>query len=864
MTATDPTHATTGVPFTLNGTDFEAKQGELLIDACERNGVHIPRFCYHPRMKPVGMCRMCLVEVDTGRGPALQPSCMLPVTPEMKVETESEATKAAQDGVLEFLLANHPLDCPVCDKGGECPLQDNAYSYGPGETRFVEEKRHYEKPIPISDLVHLDRERCILCDRCTRFASEVAGDPLIHFIDRGSQTQVNTFPDDPFSSYFSGNTVQICPVGALTAAPYRFKARPWDLNAVESTSTVDSTGARIVLQASQNELVRILGVDSDAVNWGWLSDKDRFIYEANGSPDRITQPMLASDDAEPSTDDGARTRRPVRWSEATKQAARALRIDPEKVAVIGGSRLSLEGQYAWSKLVKGIVGTDNFDAQLGDGVPAALAMGLDRATIDSVCAPGGVIVVIGPDLKEELPSLYLRVRHAVLEDGATLIEVSPRATSLASIAAVNARTLPGTAGQVLAAVADGRLDEAVGTVDAAQLEAVHATLTSGRPVSVLFGRANLAESARYVADAVGAIRRLVPDARFLPLLRRGNVHGALEMGLTPGFLPGGVRNRRKSLPNWPSTPDFEGKDTDGILRAAAAGNVETLVLLGADPIADFPDVGLATQALAEVDTIIAVDCFLTDSSSRADVFLPAAMAGEYDGAFMNIERRISPLSAKVTAPGLCRPDWMIAAELSLAVGPDLGFASLEELRAEMSETIANLGDLAWVDLNTSDDGPIPPPQRNWDLDFGDPAALPPVSSYGFRLVVDRKLWDTGVMVQHSPSLADLASPAILRLNPADVHLMDLDDSDYIRVDQGDVEFDVRFMADEAVSPRTAWLPVGLPGFDIRQLLAAGRSITNVRLQSSALDSGPLEEPDQLDDAVLTDDEPDTDGEERHG
>ncbi len=199
MTATDSnaTEAVTGVPFTLNGTELTANDGELLIDACDRNGVHIPRFCYHNRMKPVGMCRMCLVEVDTGRGPALQPSCMLPVTPEMKVETESEATKQAQDGVLEFLLTNHPLDCPVCDKGGECPLQDNAYAFGPGESRFVEEKRHYEKPIPISDLVHLDRERCILCDRCTRFASEVAGDPLIHFIDRGSSDPGQHLPRSP-------------------------------------------------------------------------------------------------------------------------------------------------------------------------------------------------------------------------------------------------------------------------------------------------------------------------------------------------------------------------------------------------------------------------------------------------------------------------------------------------------------------------------------------------------------------------------------------------------------------------------------------------------------------------------------------
>ncbi|MDH3295029.1 MAG: NADH-quinone oxidoreductase subunit NuoG, partial [Acidimicrobiia bacterium] len=830
MTATEPTKTTTGVPFTLNGTEFEAENGELLIDACERNGVHIPRFCYHPRMTPVGMCRMCLVEVDTGRGPALQPSCMLPVTPEMKVETESEATRKAQDGVLEFLLANHPLDCPVCDKGGECPLQDNAYAFGPGETRFVEEKRHYEKPIPISDLVHLDRERCILCDRCTRFASEVAGDPLIHFIDRGSQTQVNTFPDDPFSSYFSGNTVQICPVGALTAAPYRFKARPWDLDAVASTSTVDATGARVVLQASQNELVRIVGVDSDAVNWGWLSDKDRFIYEANTSEARVTEPLLATGAG--GGENGEKNHRPTRWSEAVKTAARSLRIEPEKVALLGGARLSLESQYAWTKLIKGIVGSDHVDAQLGDGVPAALALGLDRASIAEVCRPGGVIVVIGPDPKEELPTLYLRLRHAVLQDGATLVEVGPRRTSLSDFATLGIRTQPGTVGQVMAAVADGRLDEAVGSVDRQQLQALRSILTGGRPVTVLFGRANLAESARYVADAVGALRSLVPEISFLPLLRRGNIHGALEMGMTPGFLPGGVRNRRRSMVNWPSSPDFEGKDTDGILRAAAAGEIETLVLLGADPLADFPDADLARDALAGVETIIAVDSFMTASARQAKVFLPAAMAGEYDGSFLNVERRLSPLRAKVTAPGLSRPDWMIAAELSSAVGPELGFASLDELRAEMSESVVVLADLDWSALATADDGPVLGVERNWDLEFGDPAALPPVSSYGFRLVVDRKLWDNGTMVQNSPSLAHLTEPAVLRLSPADVRLMDLDDATHINVDQGDAEFDLPFVADPAVAPRTAWLPIGLSGFDVRQLLAAGRSITNVRLRPS--------------------------------
>jgi NADH-quinone oxidoreductase subunit G len=281
-TTLDPAEAAPveGVPVTINGVEVQARLGELVIEAAERTGTYIPRFCYHPRLEPVGMCRMCIVEIDTGRGPALQPSCMIECSPAMVVDTRSEVTAKAQDGVLEFLLINHPLDCPVCDKGGECPLQDQTMAYGPGESRFVEEKRHKEKPIPISDLVLLDRERCILCDRCTRFAKDVAGDPLIHFINRGDDTEINTFPDEPFASYFSGNTVQICPVGALTASSYRFRARPWDLEQAESTCQGCSVGCRVAVESSRNQVLRYQGVDIDPVNWGWLCDKGRFGFEA--------------------------------------------------------------------------------------------------------------------------------------------------------------------------------------------------------------------------------------------------------------------------------------------------------------------------------------------------------------------------------------------------------------------------------------------------------------------------------------------------------------------------------------------------------------------------------------------------------
>ncbi|MEZ5321555.1 MAG: 2Fe-2S iron-sulfur cluster-binding protein [Microthrixaceae bacterium] len=330
----------TPVTLTVDGSAVVAQKGEPLIDACDRAGTHIPRFCYHPRMHAVGMCRMCLVEVDTGRGPALQPSCMLECADGMVVQTETDLVRKVQDGVLEYLLLNHPLDCPVCDKGGECPLQDNTMSFGPGESRWVEEKRHYRKPIPISTTVNLDRERCILCDRCTRFADEVAGDPLIHFMDRGAFTQVNTFPDEPFTSYFSGNTVQICPVGALTAVPYRFKARPWDLEEVTSTCTDCSVGCRITVQSSRNQLLRYNGLDADAVNWSWLCDKGRYGYEAVNSDERLRGPLVRRDDGLVEAS----------WAEALDRTAAIVkegldRNGPEGFAVLGGSRLSNESLY---------------------------------------------------------------------------------------------------------------------------------------------------------------------------------------------------------------------------------------------------------------------------------------------------------------------------------------------------------------------------------------------------------------------------------------------------------------------------------------------------------------------------------------
>ncbi|HET9608432.1 MAG TPA: NADH-quinone oxidoreductase subunit NuoG [Acidimicrobiales bacterium] len=885
MTDTSETSAPPTVSITVDGRTIEAAKGELVIAAAERNGIYIPRFCYHSRMKPVGMCRMCIVEIDTGRGPALQPSCMIECADGMTVATDSPVTTKAQEGVLEFLLVNHPLDCPVCDKGGECPLQDQTMSYGPGESRFVEEKRHFEKPIPISDLVLLDRERCILCDRCTRFAKEVAGDPLIHFMDRGNETQVNTFPDHPFASYFSGNTVQICPVGALTAVPYRFKARPWDLDEVESTCTSCSVGCRIVVQSSRNQVLRYVGVDSDAVNWGWMCDKGRFDFEAVNSDDRLREPLVR---------DQGLTLKPAAWNDALRRAAAAIRdglerTGPAGFAVVGGARLTNEDQYAWSKLTKGLIGSDNIDAQVGDGLPAEAVLGLPRATIDDACRPGGAVLVIGPDVKEELPVLFLRLRHAVLDDGVKLVELASTRTSLTGeLAAVSLRYRPGHALAVVRALLAGKVpDDDVGGVSPEAIRAAAEVLGDG-PLTVIVGRANLAESGRSIAAAAAAVHHTRADVRFLSALRRANVHGALELGMAPGLLPGRVTldgGRDWFAERWPTLPGGKGLDTSGILRAAADGKIDTLVLLGADPLADFPDRDLAERGMAGARTVIALDQFLTESVKQADVVLPVAGFAEVDGTTTNIEGRVSVLGRKVTAPGTAQSDWTVAAELADRLDLDLGLESTRQIAAEIEQVAPAFAGLSLEVLTgpAGRDGVVVtlPTRRTADGDRNgdgagrearavDQAAAtgeaavaaessegaspeltptkllspttgvplpvwtiiepPSPDAYSLRLVVTRKLYDRGTLVRSSPSLADLAETAILRLHPHDFDRLGVAPGDDVRITSSRGSITVPTVPDDGVPRGTAHVYANKAGGRANMLIDGNAPITDVRVE----------------------------------
>ncbi len=859
----------TTVTISVNGRSVEAAPGELLIEAAERAGTYVPRFCYHPRMEPVGYCRMCLVEVDSPRGATLQPACYIKVNEGMSVVTDSDKVKKAQDGVLEFLLANHPLDCPVCDKGGECPLQDQTLAHGSGETRFIEEKRHFVKPIEIGELVLLDRERCIQCARCTRFSSEVSGDTEIAFSGRGDLIEVAPSPEVPFDSTFSGNTVQICPVGALTAKPYRFTARPWDLEQVESTCTTCAVGCRVAVQSSGNRLTRVLGIDSEPVNHGWLCDKGRFTLDSIDGHEESIDPLSAL----------TRIREPLMrtngvlvtatWGDALAKAA-ALLGDaaqlPDGVGAIGGAALTNEGAFAWERFVRGVLHSNHVDAQFGDGLDGALLQALPQATIDDA-ANARVVVTLTGDLREELPILFLRLRENFVKRHNALVEFAFGPSALRSLAQVALPVRPGEAHVVANALTTGTVAKD-SPLDASDITTVRALLGDrGDGVVFVVGRPNLAEDASVLEHAIRILAEHFTNATFLPALRRSNVVGALDMGLGPKLRPGRGYASEES-----------GRSSLEQLAALRAGEQKAVLLLG-DLLGNVLDVDGARAAL-EVADVVAVTGHGGPTLAFADVVLPAAVQHERLGTVTNIEGRVTSVSAKIVAPGSAWQDVAIASELAEACGQSLGLASIEDTAKVIEDTT---GYPALSVLNESVDegalvgrasarverraldpiafpgirstktvglaesaGAITTPLAGLTVSAPAPAVLdevvrapapdvPHYDAYALALVVERRLYDQGVAVVGSPALANLVARTTAFLHHSDLDRLGLATGDVVRIAGPSGSVSLPVALDDVTTRGT--LGVVFASLDdsgddrVRSLVDVTSVITQVRLET---------------------------------
>jgi NADH-quinone oxidoreductase subunit G len=725
---------------TINGHQVQTPPGRMLIDVAEENDVFVPRFCYHPGLESVAACRMCLVQIEGGKRP-LEPACATQVADGMVVHTDSPIAVDAQKAVLELLLINHPLDCPICDRGGECPLQDQTLQFGPGATRYVDEKRHFPKPIPISELVMLDRERCVLCWRCARFSEEIAGDPFIDLMDRGSLTQINVAKDKPFDSYFSGNTIQICPVGALTSRSYRFLSRPWDLDAKATTCSYCSVGCPISIEHRSNEVLRAQALPNDNVNQFWICDKGRFGHRYVSHPERLKAPLVL----EYSGEGGGKVFVEPTWDQALGRIADRLKETleargPSAAGFIGGSHATNEDQFAASRFFREVVGTNNLDFRTFDaGYPYELLSrnGITGSTaafddLDSAKA----ILWFGPDPKEELPVAYLRLRRAAGK-GARIVVVHSRRTSLSSLG-VDLRVPPGREAELLDALSKD--SGSVEGIDPLLIAEARSALSQGQVVVCAGPQFVGRSSDASIASLAALIGKL--DAKLLLLVPNANSQGALDMGLSPhlaaGHAPAGS----------------PGMDARWMLQAAVAGDLEFLWIMGADLLTDFPDFKLADAALRSDCFVVVSELFPTETARSADIVLPALAFAEKEGTFTNLERRIQKVNPAVTPLGIARADWQIFSDLAHRMGADWGWHSSADIAVAIAGLPTHQG-FSWEHLNQ----PPAPVRKQVVMTAAQTAAWP--LSWELREVDAKRRsgWIWGVAPEAAPSgQVDRAGP----------------------------------------------------------------------------------------------------------
>ncbi|GAA3802718.1 NADH-quinone oxidoreductase subunit G [Streptomyces phyllanthi] len=777
------------VSLTIDGAEISVPKGTLVIRAAEQLGIEIPRFCDHPLLDPAGACRQCIVEVEGQRKPMA--SCTITCTDGMVVKTHltSAVAEKAQKGVMELLLINHPLDCPVCDKGGECPLQNQAMSHGHSESRFEGRKRTYEKPVPISTQVLLDRERCVLCARCTRFSNQVAGDPMIELIERGALQQVGTGEGDPFESYFSGNTIQICPVGALTSAAYRFRSRPFDLVSSPSVCEHCSGGCATRTDHRRGKVMRRLAAHDPEVNEEWMCDKGRFGFRYAQRPDRLTTPLVRGESGE---------LEPASWPEALAAAAQGLLAARGRAGVLTGGRLTVEDAYAYSKFARVALDTNDIDfrarvhsSEEADFLATRVAArghdldgtGVTYASLEKAPA----VLLVGFEAEEEAPGVFLRLRKAWRGHGQKVFSLATYATrGLEKAGGMLLPAAPGTETEWLDALASrvGLSEDGAKAADALRTEG--AVIVVGERLAGVEGGFTAAVRA---ASATGAELVWIP--------RRAGERGAIEAGAMPSLLPGGrpatdPRAQDEVARVWGVAvlPHRYGRDTGQIIEAAAGGKLGALVVAGVE-VTDLPDPARAREALSGVDFLVSLELRPGDVTEHADVVLPVAAVAEKPGSFVNWEGRVRPFEASLKPDQMTRrlapTDGRVLQMLADAMDVHLGLPDLRTTRAEIDRLGKWDGPRASEPLASSGQSPRP-------------AAGEAVLA-GHRLLLDQ-----GRLQEGDEALAGTRHAARARVSAATAAEAGVKDGDALAVTgpAGSVAFPLQITE---MPDRVVWLPL---------------------------------------------------------
>jgi len=750
------------ITFEIDGKQVRAREGAMLVDAAKEGDVEIPYFCYEPKLgQPVGACRMCLVEIEGI--PKLQTACSTPVRDGMVVNTTADRVKHAQNAVVEFLLVNHPLDCPVCDKGGECPLQDISFGWGAGRSRFIEPKRHFKKPLELSPLVAIDRERCILCYRCVRFSQEVAEDHQLVFLDRGDHTFVGTHNGRPYVGPFSGNIIELCPVGALTSRAYRFRARPWDIEGSGTVCTLCPSQCNVELTVRDDaKVVRVLARDNEEVDDGWLCDKGRFGYQSFASGERITAPMARI----------GGFLRETTWERALSEAASLLeRSGARTVARVGGQATNEEG-FLVQHLLRAGLGSSHIESE---GATGSLARALARVDLSARVSDidhADAILVLDTELVDEGPILDLRVRKAVRRNGARLVVASSRPSTLDAAASAALRFAPGASEAALAALAGALGSPRASSAsldDLARAARVEAGFIPGRPSSN-GGPSQGADAVRGIADVL----REAGDVVVIwgeRVVRGGRGMHAGQALLAVADTLGLARKPESGLIGIPAGANGRGLREVGCIAGMGPG------LADADPPASEPGGALllfeaeaSESDMAAASAVVAFAQFPDEAlEAQAHVVFPAQPYAEKEGTVTHPDGRIQRVRQALGLAGQSRAGWQVLAELCERLGAGTGALSSSAVTTLIAEAVPFYAGLTldevggdgvrWQDRDAASAAPAA------ELP-GEPLDQPPAAREGMVLAHASTLW-TGPAVEHSPSLRFLDTGPVVLLSPSD-------------------------------------------------------------------------------------------------
>ncbi|HID63666.1 MAG TPA: NADH-quinone oxidoreductase subunit NuoG [Anaerolineae bacterium] len=832
------------VTLTIDDREVTVPEGTTVLNAAKSVGIEIPTLCYCEKLAPFGGCRICLVEIEKMRG--LQTACTTTVRPEMVVRTASPEVLKTRKAILEFLLTNHPLDCPVCDKGGECDLQDFVFKWGPTESRYIEEKRHKRKAYALSPLIVKDEERCVLCRRCVRYLEEWADDLQLDYFERGRLTRVDTFPGQPFDSVFSGNTIDLCPVGALTSRVFRFRARSWELEKVPGVCAYCGVGCNITLDVKTNKLRRISGRGNPAVNDGWLCDKGRFAHQYIDSPERVTRPLVRKDGE----------LRPASWDEALSLVSRRLgeivqASGPDSVGGVGSATVTNEAAYLFQKFVRTVLGTNNVDhpGRLPDDAHPLPAM--------TELREADAVLLFGADPGEEAPVVELFLRRAANLKGTKVIVANPRRIHLTRYGGPWLAYRPGTGVALLNGLAQvilaeklhkqGRnvaeLEEWVKDYPPDKVEEITAV-----PAETLRGAARVLTEAQkailiYGADvvrgpngqacltALNNLALLIGAHEPGCLAQEPNSWGLLDMGLAPHLYPGrqGLEDdqvRKRLGKRWRAElPSEAGLGLDEMLRAALDGELEALYVMAANPVMDHP---LGDGALEKLKFLVVQDLFLTETARLADVVLPAASFAEADGTFTNMTGRVQRLHKALRPPAKVRPHSQIIVDLARAMGQELGHYAPPTVMEEIARVAAPYEGLSYDTLG--DDGLQVATEggtrRFAQADFSPPAAD---AAYPLALVTGRLLYDRGSPFAQSEIMRQFIPEPFVEINPADAETLRIADQDVVTVSSARDSLELKAKVSDDIRPGCVFVPLHLNEMPVVALSEAGAAVTWVKV-----------------------------------